>query len=104
MSFDVARLCVARRGCAFVDAHQPTNQAPRAIEPTQQLAAVSALAVVSSRLPQLWSLLNFLLPDIFSDLDSFQRWFDFDSKMESKQGRVTTLESHIGVYKEREFG
>jgi ATP-dependent DNA helicase len=24
---------------------------------------------------QLWSLLNFILPDIFSDLDSFQQWY-----------------------------
>ena len=26
---------------------------------------------------ELWSLLNFLLPDIFDDLSSFQSWFDF---------------------------
>lgn len=27
---------------------------------------------------ELWSLLNFILPDIFDDLDSFQQWFNFD--------------------------
>ncbi|ORY86770.1 SNF2 family N-terminal domain-domain-containing protein [Protomyces lactucae-debilis] len=34
---------------------------------------------LQNNLSELWSLLNFLLPDIFSDLDSFQSWFDFSS-------------------------
>ena len=32
---------------------------------------------LQNNLSELWSLLNFLLPDIFDDLSSFQRWFDF---------------------------
>ncbi|CAB5387945.1 unnamed protein product [Rhizophagus irregularis] len=32
---------------------------------------------LQNNLAELWSLLNFLLPDIFDDLDSFQDWFDF---------------------------
>ena len=28
-----------------------------------------------NNLAELWSLLNFILPDIFSDLDAFQEWF-----------------------------
>eukprot|EP00045_Choanoeca_perplexa_P010151 m.101553 g.101553 ORF g.101553 m.101553 type:complete len:789 (-) comp15175_c0_seq1:81-2447(-) len=32
---------------------------------------------LQNNLSELWSLLNFLLPDIFDDLESFQRWFDF---------------------------
>ncbi|KAL7419963.1 putative ATPase [Cryptotrichosporon argae] len=31
-----------------------------------------------NNLAELWSLLNFILPDIFDDLDSFQQWFDLD--------------------------
>ena len=34
---------------------------------------------------ELWSLLNFILPDIFDDLDSFQQWFNFDD-MNSGEG------------------
>ncbi|BFZ57202.1 Putative ATPase [Savitreella phatthalungensis] len=34
---------------------------------------------LQNNLTELWSLLNFLLPDIFSDLESFQSWFDFSS-------------------------
>ena len=29
---------------------------------------------IQNNLAELWSLLNFILPDIFTDLDSFQEW------------------------------
>jgi ATP-dependent DNA helicase len=38
-----------------------------------------------NNLAELWSLLNFILPDIFDDLDSFQQWFNFDD-MNSGEG------------------
>jgi len=34
---------------------------------------------LQNNLAELWSLLNFLLPDIFDDLNSFQEWFDFSA-------------------------
>lgn len=34
---------------------------------------------LQNNLNELWSLLNFILPDIFHDLDLFQKWFDFSS-------------------------
>lgn len=30
---------------------------------------------LQNNLAELWSLLNFLLPDIFDDLESFQSWY-----------------------------
>ncbi|RKP10548.1 SNF2 family N-terminal domain-containing protein, partial [Thamnocephalis sphaerospora] len=33
---------------------------------------------LQNNLSELWSLLNFLLPDIFDDLESFQNWWVFD--------------------------
>ncbi|KAI5950059.1 IRC5 [Candida theae] len=33
---------------------------------------------LQNNLNELWSLLNFILPDIFHDLELFQQWFDFD--------------------------
>ncbi|OMH85680.1 Lymphoid-specific helicase [Zancudomyces culisetae] len=33
---------------------------------------------LQNKLSELWSLLNFLLPDIFDNLDEFEEWFDFD--------------------------
>ena len=33
---------------------------------------------LQNNLSELWSLLNFLLPEIFDDLSSFEAWFDVD--------------------------
>lgn len=33
---------------------------------------------LQNNLKELWSLLNFILPEIFHDLDLFESWFDFD--------------------------
>ncbi|CEP08373.1 hypothetical protein [Parasitella parasitica] len=41
---------------------------------------------LQNNLAELWSLLNFLLPDIFDDLDMFQSWFDF-SDINAKEGQ-----------------
>ena len=34
---------------------------------------------LQNNLKELWSLLNFILPEIFDDADEFERWFDFSS-------------------------
>ncbi|KAK9389256.1 P-loop containing nucleoside triphosphate hydrolase protein [Lipomyces mesembrius] len=34
---------------------------------------------LQNNLAELWSLLNFLLPDVFHDLELFQSWFDFSA-------------------------
>ncbi|KAF8457597.1 SNF2 family N-terminal domain-containing protein [Kalaharituber pfeilii] len=47
---------------------------------------------LQNNLSELWSLLNFLLPDIFDDLDSFQNWFDF-SALREKEGHKHILEA-----------
>lgn len=39
---------------------------------------------LQNNVTELWSLLHFLLPDIFNDLDSFQGWFDFSSVLDNK--------------------
>ncbi|KAK4641151.1 putative ATPase [Podospora bellae-mahoneyi] len=40
---------------------------------------------LQNNLKELWSLLNFLLPKIFSDWESFESWFDF-SDLEDEEG------------------
>ncbi|XP_046842317.1 lymphoid-specific helicase-like [Xenia sp. Carnegie-2017] len=42
---------------------------------------------LQNNLAELWSLLNFLLPDIFNDLESFQAWFDFSAISQSDGDR-----------------
>lgn len=46
---------------------------------------------LQNNLTELWSMLNFLLPDIFNDLDSFQRWFDF-SALNDKESQKRIIE------------
>ncbi|KAI5301502.1 hypothetical protein KEM56_001654 [Ascosphaera pollenicola] len=46
---------------------------------------------LQNNIAELWSLLHFLLPDIFNDLNSFENWFDFSSVLEAS-GQKRTLE------------
>ena len=39
---------------------------------------------LQNNIAELWSLLHFLLPEVFNDLDSFERWFDFSNVLEDK--------------------
>ena len=34
---------------------------------------------LQNNLSELWSLLNFIMPDVFSSLSDFEGWFDFSS-------------------------
>ncbi|KAJ2685869.1 putative ATPase [Coemansia spiralis] len=45
---------------------------------------------LQNSLSELWSLLNFLLPDIFDDLDSFQEWFNFNDISE-REGQTRII-------------
>ena len=45
---------------------------------------------LQNNLTELWSLLNFLLPNIFDDLDSFQAWFDFDFTKDDNEQKASS--------------
>ncbi len=49
---------------------------------------------LQNNLSELWSLLNFLLPDIFDDLESFQSWFDFSTIEAGRDGREFLRKEH----------
>jgi ATP-dependent DNA helicase len=40
---------------------------------------------LQNNIAELWSLLHFLLPEVFNDLDSFEGWFDFSSVLQDKK-------------------
>ncbi|RMD41265.1 hypothetical protein DV735_g3879, partial [Chaetothyriales sp. CBS 134920] len=40
---------------------------------------------LQNNITELWSLLHFLLPEVFNDLDSFERWFDFSSVLDDEK-------------------
>src|SRR5271163_1877422 len=39
---------------------------------------------LQNNITELWSLLHFLLPEVFNDVNSFQSWFDFSEVLEEK--------------------
>ncbi|KAI8928941.1 SNF2 family N-terminal domain-containing protein [Entophlyctis helioformis] len=41
---------------------------------------------LQNNLSELWALLNFLMPDIFDDLESFEEWFEFANDLSSLNG------------------
>ncbi|XP_028845247.1 lymphoid-specific helicase isoform X2 [Denticeps clupeoides] len=45
---------------------------------------------LQNNLAELWSLLNFLLPDVFDDLKSFESWFDINSFSSDAENIITS--------------
>jgi ATP-dependent DNA helicase len=52
---------------------------------------------LQNNLTELWSLLNFLLPSIFDDLDAFQAWFDFDFSKEETAEKIVENEMQHSI-------
>lgn len=44
---------------------------------------------LQNNLAELWSLLNFLLPDVFDDLEVFQRWFDVSEIVDDNENNIS---------------
>lgn len=79
------------------EGHRLKNLNCRLIRELKAYATANRLLLtgtpLQNNLGELWSLLNFLLPDIFPDLESFQSWFDFspDSDMGVDDSLVANL-------------
>src|SRR2546423_402491 len=53
---------------------------------------------LQNNIAELWSLLHFLLPEVFNDLDSFESWFDFSSVLEdqtSSDGKAARRKNNL---------
>ncbi|XP_061600551.1 lymphoid-specific helicase [Cololabis saira] len=50
---------------------------------------------LQNNLAELWSLLNFLLPEVFDDLKSFESWFDINTLGESEDVVVAEREQNV---------
>jgi hypothetical protein len=51
---------------------------------------------LQNNLGELWSLLNFLLPDIFGSLADFQNWFDFSDMEKGGGGAAASASQQPG--------
>ena len=57
---------------------------------------------LQNNLPELWSLLHFLLPDVFSSLSQFQSWFDFAENIGNDDvGDAEELDKHEREHRAR---
>ena len=52
---------------------------------------------LQNNLAELWSLLNFLLPEVFSDLNTFEAWFDLQEIQKTARAISSKQEEHIVV-------
>ncbi|PIA13295.1 hypothetical protein COEREDRAFT_21143, partial [Coemansia reversa NRRL 1564] len=80
------------------EGHRLKNMNCRLVRDLKALQSANRLLLtgtpLQNSLSELWSLLNFLLPDIFDDLDSFQAWFDLDDLTGGSQKPLVSAPSH----------
>ncbi|KAK2498133.1 hypothetical protein MC885_010527 [Smutsia gigantea] len=71
------------------EGHRIKNMKCRLIRELKRFNADNKLLLtgtpLQNNLSELWSLLNFLLPDVFDDLKSFESWFDVTSLSETAE-------------------
>jgi len=72
------------------EGHRLKNMNCRLIKDLMSYQSANRLLItgtpLQNNIAELWSLLHFLLPEVFNDLDSFEKWFDFSSVLEDKTG------------------
>ncbi|KAI3405653.2 IRC5 [Candida oxycetoniae] len=71
------------------EGHRLKNNQCLLIKVLKKLVVTNRLLItgtpLQNNLNELWSLLNFILPDIFHDLELFQQWFNFDELTKFEQ-------------------
>ena len=85
------------------EGHRLKNMNCRLIKELKQYQSANRLLLtgtpLQNNLSELWSLLNFLLPEIFDDLRVFESWFDAKDIHESKAeaARITAQEQQDSI-------
>ncbi|CAO1630516.1 unnamed protein product [Parajaminaea phylloscopi] len=84
------------------EGHRLKNMNCRLIQELKRFSSAQRLILTGTplhnNLKELWSLLNFILPDIFDDLETFEKWFDFsDIHNEGGSNRLLSKEDSKSV-------
>merc|ERR1719502_965235 len=81
------------------EGHRIKNRNCRLVKELKQYSSVSRLLLtgtpIQNSLDELWSLLNFVNPQIFDDLEVFQEWFGF-----REIGKETQVDDILGTEKQ----
>ncbi|CAK7898144.1 uncharacterized ATP-dependent helicase Irc5p [[Candida] anglica] len=81
------------------EGHRLKNSKCLLIQKLKELDVSNRLLItgtpLQNNLDELWSLLNFILPDIFHDLQLFQQWFNFDELTNLKKDTNNEFENKL---------
>ena len=87
------RVCGFKKRYLIIDeAHRIKNENARFSKTVRSFHTQERLLItgtpLQNNLHELWALLNFLLPDIFSDSEQFDDWFNLD--VDDREAKVKT--------------
>lgn len=92
----IACLLIFRQYLVIDEAHRLKNEASLFSNTVRNFSTTHRLLLtgtpLQNNLHELWALLNFLLPDIFSSSDQFDEWFDLETDdADAKQEMISQL-------------
>jgi SWI/SNF-related matrix-associated actin-dependent regulator of chromatin subfamily A member 5 len=85
--FELRIVCFSRGKFTFSIAHSSVTDCIHILT-VHVVVLIAYRTPLQNNLHELWALLNFLLPDIFSSAEQFDEWFDLDIEDEEQKKNI----------------